>query len=262
MTETLGIDHLYLSVRALEVSERFYDLLLVDVLGFRKSRFALGGDPHIQYYNRQLGLVIRPAHAGAATHDPGSPGLHHLCLRVDAEGDVDRVAGALRARGVDTSPPRYYPDYAADYYATFLADPDGVRLEITNFRAERRARMYRWDDPAATPVRALNVSLAEALAQGPPPPGNLAVPIFAQGSLLVELYTPRGIDPQEPHDRDEVYVVARGTGAFFDGTARRPVEAGSFLFVGAGQAHRFEDTSADFAVWVMFYGPRGGESGG
>jgi mannose-6-phosphate isomerase-like protein (cupin superfamily) len=103
------------------------------------------------------------------------------------------------------------------------------------------------------------VDLAAALKEGPPPPGNLAVPIFAHGTLAVELYTPKGHDPQTPHDRDEVYVVARGTGWFFDGTTRRAVEPGSFLFVAAGQVHRFEAFSADFAVWVFFYGPKGGE---
>jgi quercetin dioxygenase-like cupin family protein len=104
------------------------------------------------------------------------------------------------------------------------------------------------------------VSLAGALSKGPPPEGNLAVPIFAHGSLEVEMYTPQGRDPQTPHARDEVYVVARGRGVFYDGSQRHPVEPGSFLFVAAGQPHRFEDFSDDFAVWVFFYGPDGGEA--
>jgi mannose-6-phosphate isomerase-like protein (cupin superfamily) len=103
------------------------------------------------------------------------------------------------------------------------------------------------------------VSLAEALAKGPPPAGKLAVPIFAHGSLDVLLYEPRGRDPQKPHDRDEVYVVARGRASFYDGGDRRPLEAGDFIFVAADQLHRFEDMSDDFAVWVFFYGPKGGE---
>jgi hypothetical protein len=103
------------------------------------------------------------------------------------------------------------------------------------------------------------VRLADALQLGPPPAGNLAVPVFEHGSLAVELYTPAGHDPQKPHDRDEVYVVARGTGRFFDGTTQHVVGPSSFLFVRAGQPHRFEDFSPDFAVWVFFYGPPGGE---
>ena len=111
------------------------------------------------------------------------------------------------------------------------------------------------------PHKTVVVSLDEALLRGDPPPGNLAVPIFGQGSLEVELYTPRGEDPQASHMRDEIYVVARGEGLFFDGNERRPVRSGSFIFVPAGQEHRFEQFSPDFAVWVFFYGPEGGEAG-
>src|SRR5436309_6898864 len=98
-------------------------------------------------------------------------------------------------------------------------------------------------------MRIVHVSLAEALTKGPPPKGNLAVPIFAHGSLVVELYTPVGHDPQKPHDRDEIYVVVKGSGLFFDGTRRVAVGPGSFLFVSAGQIHRFENFSADLTVW-------------
>lgn len=108
-------------------------------------------------------------------------------------------------------------------------------------------------------ARTAHIGLVEALAKGPPPAGNLAIPVFAHGTLEVELYAPQEHDPQKPHERDEVYVVARGRGVFFDGSERHAVEAGTFLFVAAGRAHRFEDFSDDFAVWVFFYGPKGGE---
>jgi mannose-6-phosphate isomerase-like protein (cupin superfamily) len=98
------------------------------------------------------------------------------------------------------------------------------------------------------------VGFEAALAQGPPPPGNLAVPIFARGSLEVELYTPVGKDPQKPHTRDELYFVAKGRGLFYDGENRHEVKSGSFVFVPARQEHRFEDFSDDFAVWVVFFG--------
>lgn len=110
--------------------------------------------------------------------------------------------------------------------------------------------------------KVVHVGLNEALSKGPPPAGNLAVPILAHGSLVVEMYMPLGHDPQKPHTRDEVYFVARGKGFFFDGVKRHAVESGSFLFVPAGQVHRFEDFSTDFAVWVAFYGPEGGEKNG
>lgn len=92
------------------------------------------------------------------------------------------------------------------------------------------------------------MTLAEALKQGPPPAGNLAVPIFRHGSLEAEMYTPKGVDRQKPHSRDEIYVVARGSGKFFNGSERVAVEAGTFLFVAAGVEHRFEEFTDDFAV--------------
>jgi mannose-6-phosphate isomerase-like protein (cupin superfamily) len=111
-----------------------------------------------------------------------------------------------------------------------------------------------------TSTQAVHVRLAEALSKGPPPAGNLAVPIFSTGSLEVEFYAPQGNDPQQPHNRDEIYFIARGTGLFFDGSGRQHVEAGSLIFVSAGQVHRFESFSSDFAMWVAIYGPDGGEA--
>ena len=110
------------------------------------------------------------------------------------------------------------------------------------------------------PQRGMHMGFIEALGKGAPPPGDLAVPIFRHGSLEVELYSPRGQDLQNPHSRDEIYVVAAGEGLFFDGDSLSPVRSGSFIFVPAGQEHRFEQFTANFAVWVFFYGPEGGES--
>lgn len=144
MTEVIGIDHIYVAVSDLEVSERFYDRVMVETLGFRKNAFSLGGDPHVQYFNRHFGFVLRPAHV-AVRHEPYAPGLHHLCLRVDSAGDVAAVAERLRALGVEASAAMPYPDYAPDYVATFFSDPDGIRLEVTNYRQERRDRHDNWN---------------------------------------------------------------------------------------------------------------------
>jgi mannose-6-phosphate isomerase-like protein (cupin superfamily) len=110
------------------------------------------------------------------------------------------------------------------------------------------------------PGQPAHFSLADALAKGPPPPGNLAIPVFSHGTLEAELYAPKGSDAQQPHARDEIYVVAQGAATFFDGSQRHSVRAGSFLFVPAGRVHRFESFSDDFLVWVFFYGPPGGEA--
>ena len=83
--------------------------------------------------------------------------------------------------------------------------------------------------------------------------------VFRHGTLSVELYAPRGHDPQQPHTRDEVYVVVSGSGTFVHGDERDPFVPGDFLFVPAGLDHRFEDFTDDFGTWVLFYGPEGGE---
>lgn len=142
--EVLGLEHIYLTVSSPAVSEAFYDTLLVDVLGFRKSKFVLGDEPHINYYNRHFGLVLRPART-ATPHDNYAPGLHHLCLRVSTEDDVRRAWSALQERGIEASPVKCYAQYAEDYYATFLNDPDGIRLELSNFRKERQERFEGWE---------------------------------------------------------------------------------------------------------------------
>lgn len=83
--------------------------------------------------------------------------------------------------------------------------------------------------------------------------------VFTHGTLAVEVYKPDGIDKQEPHERDEVYVVIAGTGRFFNDGVWVDFNAGDFLFVKAGKEHRFVDFSDDFSTWVIFYGPKGGE---
>jgi mannose-6-phosphate isomerase-like protein (cupin superfamily) len=115
-------------------------------------------------------------------------------------------------------------------------------------------------DPAvrAYPDRA-HFTPDEALRRLPGPAGERSVELYRHGTLTVKLYAPRGRDPQTPHSRDEVYVVVQGTGVFFNGETRRPFAPGDFLFAPAGSEHRFEDFTDDFAVWVMFYGPQGGE---
>jgi glyoxylase I family protein len=143
MTEVTGIDHIYVTVADLRRSESFYDKVLLEILGFRKNQFTLNGDPHIQYYNRHFGFVLRPARS-SAVHDSYAPGLHHFCLRVETKADVVTVANQLRAAGIEASAATPYPQYAPDYWATFFTDPDGVRLEVTNHRQERRDRHDNW----------------------------------------------------------------------------------------------------------------------
>ena len=97
-------------------------------------------------------------------------------------------------------------------------------------------------------------SLAAALAL-PRTPGRSAE-IFVDGDLEVRFAAKPTNGPQVPHERDELYFVAAGTGRYRVEDKVTAVGAGDVLFCAARVAHGFEDISEDFCVWVLFYGPR------
>jgi mannose-6-phosphate isomerase-like protein (cupin superfamily) len=103
------------------------------------------------------------------------------------------------------------------------------------------------------------LGVQEALRRLPGPQGERWAVVLEHGTLEIEIYAPRGTDPQKPHTRDEVYVVVSGSGEFVHGSDRDRFAPGDVLFVPAHEAHRFERFTDDLVVWVMFYGPEGGE---
>ena len=110
------------------------------------------------------------------------------------------------------------------------------------------------------PTSKPHVTLADALRHLPGPDDARFAEVFTHGTLTVEIYAPRGRDLQMTHTRDEVYIVVEGSGMFVNGEGRHPFGPGDFLFVPAGVVHRFEDFTDDLVVWVLFYGPEGGEA--
>lgn len=104
------------------------------------------------------------------------------------------------------------------------------------------------------------MTLAEALAQLPGPNGEGFVSVFKHGSLVLEILAPPSSVPLPPHTRDEVYIVVQGTGELLNGGTRVPVSPGDFLFVPAGVDHHFENFTDDLTIWILFYGPEGGEA--
>ena len=111
----------------------------------------------------------------------------------------------------------------------------------------------------------MKASFAELLARIPGPAtsrwpeGERFAVALQHGTMKVELYAPEGSDPQAPHRQDELYVVMSGEGEFVCDGTRMAFGPGDVLFAAAGAIHRFENFSDDFATWVIFYGPDGGE---
>lgn len=142
--EVTAVDHIYVTVSDLSRSIAFYDGVM-KVLGFRKGTMPIAGEPHAHYFNRITQYTLRPARNVDAAHDPYSPGLHHLCLRVPTREALDAAVRELRASGVEVSDPTSYPAYAPDYYAAFFQDPDGIRLELVAMRKLREVIRDHWD---------------------------------------------------------------------------------------------------------------------
>lgn len=129
------------------------------------------------------------------------------------------------------------------------------------------------DGPESPAPAKLRVTVADARATPTDADRSTAL-MLANGSMELRWFVPKQEDPQTPHDRDELYIIVSGTGVFmravdilpFDdaslpiqGEERVEFGPGDALFVAAGTVHRFEKFSDDFATWIVFYGPEGGE---
>ena len=116
----------------------------------------------------------------------------------------------------------------------------------------------------------MNANLADALKTLPLPPtakwpqGECDRQVIRHGTMSVSVFAPRRHDYQTPHAQDELYFVMRGSAVLLmelaDGVpSRQEARPGDVFLVPAGVAHRFENLSEDFATWVVFWGPVGGE---
>jgi mannose-6-phosphate isomerase-like protein (cupin superfamily) len=113
------------------------------------------------------------------------------------------------------------------------------------------------------PQRSRVIPLAEALRALPGPAGEHSASLLRRGTLDARLAAaPSRPAPPGSHEQDEVYVVVRGGGVLLHDGRRDRFEAGDLLFVAAGTEHGFEEVTPDLVVWVVFYGPHGGEAAG
>jgi mannose-6-phosphate isomerase-like protein (cupin superfamily) len=110
------------------------------------------------------------------------------------------------------------------------------------------------------PERSRVLRLADARARIPGPAGEHAVSVLQHGTLNVKLSCPVRPNQQSPHAQDEVYVIISGRGVLVHDGKRDAFRSGDLLFVAEGTEHHFEDFTDDLAVWVVFFGPQGGEA--
>ncbi len=116
------IDHLSLAVSDLNRSRRFYEAALapLGIMLFTASdksvNFARDGEDD---------FGINAASGGVNPHPKG-----HICFHARSRAEVDHFhAAALSAGGRDDGAPGLRPQYHAGYYAAFVLDPDGYRIE-------------------------------------------------------------------------------------------------------------------------------------
>ncbi len=97
-------------------------------------------------------------------------------------------------------------------------------------------------------------SLKDAAA-ATPSAGKLASDIFQNGAIEIQYYAPKISDPQQPHRRDEVYIIAQGSGVLEINGEPIPFGCGDMLLVPADAQHKFSSFTEDFGTWVIFHGP-------
>jgi catechol 2,3-dioxygenase-like lactoylglutathione lyase family enzyme len=126
------IDHISISVSDLKKAEPFYAATLAP-LGLTKLRewpdAAIGfGKKYPEFWINRRDALARIA------EDSGV----HICLRAPDTAAVDAFhAAALEAGGRSDGAPGLRPHYYAGYYAAFVRDPDGNRIEAVTFLRDR-----------------------------------------------------------------------------------------------------------------------------
>jgi catechol 2,3-dioxygenase-like lactoylglutathione lyase family enzyme len=121
------IDHVSVAVRDLQASTRFYELVLAP-LGFsrletRPATVGFGKSYPEFWINLRGGMTAVAPASGA-----------HVCFRARNAEIVDTFhAAALAAGGTDDGAPKLRPQHGDGYYAAFIRDPDGNRIEAVTF---------------------------------------------------------------------------------------------------------------------------------
>jgi catechol 2,3-dioxygenase-like lactoylglutathione lyase family enzyme len=124
------IDHISVGAADLERSARFYEATLA-ALGFsrlvtRPGTVGFGKSYPEFWINLRQGMARIAPESGI-----------HICLRAKTTKEVDAFhAAALNSGGASDGAPGLRPHDRVRYYAAFVVDPDGNRIEAVTFPAE------------------------------------------------------------------------------------------------------------------------------
>jgi catechol 2,3-dioxygenase-like lactoylglutathione lyase family enzyme len=125
------IGHIILNVSNFEISEAFYDHILLK-MGFQSDHREQSSEFATKSYRlNEHNFWIR--WDASKTHEPfvRDVGLDHLAIFVDSKQEVDEMYEELKSANVQiTRPPTHFPEYSPAYYAFYFLDPDEVPLEI------------------------------------------------------------------------------------------------------------------------------------
>lgn len=132
------IDHIQITVKDLHEAEAFYDILM-PILGYDLNLKSKGSVPAhefdvIEYVHPKLTVGInspRSVFKDEKVHRRKPGALHHLAFQAQNEQEVDNAyEQLLRSSANIVAPPQLYPQHGEYYYALFIKDPDGIKLEI------------------------------------------------------------------------------------------------------------------------------------
>jgi catechol 2,3-dioxygenase-like lactoylglutathione lyase family enzyme len=138
MMPAKGLHHIDLAVGDVEQSLEFY-LHLLGPLGWKVTRryptyrgteevVYLGtGEPNGAGYDPG-GLGLRPADGG--THQYYGVGVEHIAFEVDSREEVDGALERITETGATIHFPAEEDRDEPGYYAFFVFDPDGIRIEV------------------------------------------------------------------------------------------------------------------------------------
>ena len=128
------IDHVSIAVRDLARARAFYDAALVP-LGYRRMFDVEGASGYGRSDPHPLKEQALPFWITKNADGPALSG--HLCFSAPFRGAVDAFhAAALAAGGRDNGKPGLRPEYHPNYYAAFIIDPDGYRIEAVRHQPD------------------------------------------------------------------------------------------------------------------------------